>query len=275
MQNILFLVRTFFTQGDRSQTFIGAKWIGWLLRACPARWQHGLALRVLAWSPHYFYRDINEEYQSISYSDFLQREFRRNQKSRQKIRDQILKPFLSDRLTALDYGCGPGFLAAAVAEKVAKVTAVDVSLGVIECARVINSAENLQYLQTGELSTIEDGCIDLAYSFAVIQHVTDVIFRLILSNAHRTLKPGGKLVLHVVLEEDGWKAQSDWEADSSLKGKIKLEYGLNCFSRSKHQVLNLVGEAGYSDMDITPISKLCTDDFDDICTQHLLTAHTV
>lgn len=272
MQNILFLIRTFFTRGKESQTFIGASWVVWLLRLCPKPWRRGLALRVLAWSPHYFYHDIEDDYKQLSHRAFLEREFERNRDSRLKLRDQILSPILKPEYTVLDYGCGPGFLAAAVADQVSQVVAVDVSHGVIECAATINQRDNLRYITSSHFDQISNASIDLSYSFAVIQHVTDEVFEQILKNVRRVLKPQGQLAFHVVLQEQGWKAQSEWEADESVRGKIKLEYGLNCFSRSEEQFISMLERFGFSDIDIRPVADLCSGNFDDICQQHFLTA---
>lgn len=272
MQNIVFLIRTLFTRGEENQSFIGATWVVWSIRLCPEPWRRALALRVLAWSPHYFYRDIAEEYKQLSYREFLEREFERNRQSRIKLRDLILAPYLNSGLTVLDYGCGPGFLAAAVADKTAKVIAVDLSRGVIECAASINQRDNLRYLPSRDFDQIPSESVDLSYSFAVIQHVTDDVFEQILNNVFRVLKPRGELTFHVVLQEEGWKAQSAWEADESVKGKIKLEYGLNCFSRSEDQVISLLERTGFSNIRIRAVADLCEDNFDDICRQHFLIA---
>ena len=56
-------------------------------------------------SPHYFY-DRN-----------LAAEASRNRQSRQILADRLVVPHLAPDARVLDYGCGPGYLAAAVAAR--------------------------------------------------------------------------------------------------------------------------------------------------------------
>ncbi|WP_455222334.1 class I SAM-dependent methyltransferase, partial [Kaarinaea lacus] len=226
----------------------------------------------LSWSPHYFYRHSDDEHYSLPLKDFLAREFKRNKESREKIVDLILKPYLNPLKVVLDYGCGPGFLANAVSPLVARVFAVDVSRGVLECARTLNCQENITYHHTTQLERIKDGCIDLIYSFAVIQHVTDKIFDSILDTSNRKLKDGGKIVFHVVVDQQGWRGESDWVSDKSIKGVLKLKFGLNCFNRNSESMVRMFEEHGFSSVRLQTIESICSENFDDICKQHLVTA---
>jgi SAM-dependent methyltransferase len=272
MQTILFLIRTLLSSGKENQSFIGATWVVALLKATPKRFKRQLALLLLSWSPHYFYRDINSEYQRLPFTEFLEREATRNKESREKIMRIILAPYLRSHQRIMDYGCGPGFLANAVSPHVTRVFAVDVSNGVLECARTLNGQENITYLHATQLSSIEDGSIDLVYSFAVIQHVTDQVFRSILDVSNKALREDGKIVFHVVVDWQGWQSESDWASDKSIKGKVKLKYGLNCFSRDSKSLVRMLEEHGFSSIYLQPVKSICSEDFDDICNQHLITA---
>jgi hypothetical protein len=97
------------TRGPSSQNFIGAAWLTFLLKASPKSKQRRLALRILALSPHYFYRHLNPQYANLPYQEFLEAEFDRNTTGRRKICDLILKPYLNKDYVVMDYGCGPGF----------------------------------------------------------------------------------------------------------------------------------------------------------------------
>jgi ubiquinone/menaquinone biosynthesis C-methylase UbiE len=116
-------------------------------------------------------------------------------------------------------------LASAVSPHVKTVYAVDVSRGVLECARILNSQKNTTYLHTDELGKIRDGSLDLVYSFAVIQHVTDQIFDRILEKAYRLLKENGRLVFHIIVEQQSLQNESDWTNDQSIRavytGQVK------------------------------------------------------
>lgn len=260
------------TMGKKSQSFLGAWWIAPVLKLTPKKYQRRCALFFLGISPHYFYRDADPEYQKLSLFDYLDREFRRNAVAREKICERILIPKLAGAQTVLDYGCGPGFLANAVSEHTSQVYAVDLSSGVLECARILNGKPNITFLDVGQLNEIKDNTIDLVYSFAVFQHVTDEILEGILSAMIKKLKKGGKLVFHIVLDDDNWLREQDWSRDLSLKGRLKMKYGLNCFAREEKKVKDMLESLGYTSIAIRSLKDLCLDNFDDICTQHLICA---
>lgn len=272
MKHILFLFKTLLFRGKDNQSFIGATWVVTLLKAAPKRFKRRLALLVLSWSPHYFYHDIDDEYYRLPFKDFLEREFKRNKESREKITNLILAPYLNTHQTVLDYGCGPGFLANAVSLRVARVFAVDVSRGVLECARILNGQKKITYLHTTQLEHIKDGSVDLIYSFAVIQHVTDQVLNGILDTSYKALKDNGKIVFHVVADQQGWRDESNWVSNKSIKGRLKLKCGLNCFNRNSESIVRVFGEHDFSSVSLLPIESLCSEDFDDICKQHLITA---
>lgn len=272
MKKVLFYIRTLLSGGTENQSFLGATWVVILLKATPKRLKRRLALSLLSWSPHYFFRDIDSEYHKLPFADFLEREAERNKESREKITRYILAPYLHPHQTVLDYGCGPGFLANAVSPHVTKIFAVDVSRGVLECARILNGQENIAYLHTTQLSHIEDGSIDLVYSFAVIQHVTDKVFHNILDISNKALKENGRIVFHVVLDQQGWLDESEWVSDKSIKGKLKLKYALNCFKRDGESVVQMFENHGFSSVCLHSVKSVCSENFDDICNQHFVTA---
>jgi SAM-dependent methyltransferase len=268
-----YLIRTVLSRGRENQSFIGASWAVSLLKISPRRFKRRLALLLLSWSPHYFFRDIKKEYDGLPQNKFLESEFTRNKESRARIAKLILATHLNPDHTVLDYGCGPGFLAGAVSPYVAKVLGVDVSKGVLECARILNNAGNIIYLHTTQLGQLQPGSVDLVYSFAVIQHVTDQVFDEILAASHRALNDNnGRIILHVVVDQQGWRNENEWITDKSIKGRVKLKYGLNCFNRSSESVVRMLEKHGFSSVCLQPIDRLCDEDFDDICKQHLVSA---
>lgn len=66
--------------------------------------------------------------------------------------------------------------------------------------------------------------------------------------------------------------EQDWRRDTSLKGRFKWKYGLNCFKRNEADVMRLLESAGYSSIVIQPMKELCPEKFDDVCAQHLIFA---
>jgi SAM-dependent methyltransferase len=257
--------------GLGSQRFLESRWIGRSLAFGPVAWRRGLALRFLSLSPHYFYRTpLNNE---LTYREFLISEFRRNAESRRRIFQYLLEKNLRAEQTVLDYGCGPGFLARAVSGQVWKVLACDISPGILECARVLNGSPNMDYVSVDRSGRIPvpDASVDLIYSFAVIQHVTDDVFRSILGEWRRVLRPGAMVICQTVLDAEGWKSESQWRADRSLRGRLRWRFGLHCFSRNRDDLHTTVTSAGFSPPEIAAIGALCSPLNDDMDEQHLCT----
>lgn len=260
--------------GSEPQTFLGARWVEWVLARVPKERQRTWALRLLSLSPHYFIDAGSADNRDLSRAEYLEKAFRVYTASREKIYDQILKDRLRPDDVVLDYGCGPGFLAKTVAPHVRRIYACDISAGALACARVLNAAPNLEYLSADPegLALIPDGTLDAVFSFAVVQHVSDEIYTIVMDNCRRKLKPGGRLILHIQLMGDGWKTEEEWKGDASLKGKIKFKYGLHCFARPESAHRRLVEQAGFNNIRIESVADLVEDHFDDICSQHLLSA---
>ena len=273
MRKYLKVMMNTLARGKEDQSFLGAKWVERLLKLAPQRFKRQLALTVLSSSFHYFFRNINPDSLHLSHSEFIERElFERNKSTREKLCSCVLLSHLNSTQVVLDYGCGPGFLANSVSRHVRTVYAIDLSRGVLECARILNSAPNITFLHTTQLDEIEDCSIDLVYSFAVVQHVTDSIFGKILAAMFSKLKKGGKLIIHIILDEDNWKTEQDWRQDTSLKGRLKWKHGLRCFKRNEQDVRGMLESAGYTSIVIQPMKELCREKFDEVCTQHLIFA---
>ena len=258
------------TLGRDDQSFLDARWIAALLRRAPAPSARRLALSILSLSPHYFYRRV--EHEGLSHAEFTEREFARNRATREQIGELILGPHLHAHQVVVDYGCGPGFLVRYVAGRVKTVYGVDISRGALECARVINACPNASYLHAADIAAIGDATIDLAYSVAVAQHLTDSVLESVLATIRKKLKPAGRLLLHIVLDGEGWRTEEEWRSDISLTGRLKLKYGLHCFTRSEQHVRDMLKAAGFESIVIRPIHDICPDSFDDVCTQHLVGA---
>jgi SAM-dependent methyltransferase len=260
------------TLGRDDQSFLGAGWITALLRRAPSRARRQLALSVLSWSPHYFYRHPDYGYEGLSHVEFTEREFQRNRTTREKIGQLVLKPYLNPSQVVLDYGCGPGFLVHHVAGLVQTIYGIDISKGVLECARILNGTPNARFLHTSDMAAVGDATVDLVYSFAVAQHIRDSLLESIFETLRRKLKPEGKLLLHVVLDQDGWRTEGAWRSDTSVAGRLKLSYGLNCFSRSEQRVREMLKATGFSAVVVRPMRDMCPEPFDDVCAQHLVYA---
>jgi SAM-dependent methyltransferase len=252
-----------------SQVFLGAPWVPLTIKMAPDAWKERIALMWLALSPHYFFRMVANN--NLGHLAFLRSEWERNMRSRQLLVDHIVRPHLSPDFTVLDYGCGPGFLAATTSTYARRVIACDVSKGVLECARTLSGRPNLEYLAvlpTGRLD-IEDRSVDLVYSFAVFQHIEDTVLQKILDELGRVMKNGAQALCHVVLiGESGWRTEDDWREDRSLAGRAKWVAGLHCFARGPEGIRAMVETAGFCEIALDPIRVPELND--DIAHQHLL-----
>jgi len=235
-----------------ARNLLGARWVPALLAVIPAQHRRQVALRLLALSPHYVQPD------------------ERDRRNRKILADDMLGRYLQPDDDVLDVGCGPGYLAAAIAPRVHAVTAVDVSRGVLACARVLNSAPNLEYL------TVEDfrrsgRDVDVVSCIAVAQHLTDEAFARALRDWHAALRPGGRLLVHVEVDDSAWRTEEQWRADRGIVGRTRLRFAPNCFGRSAEQVRRLIAGAGFGELDLVPVASLVDVD-DDVAGQHLVVA---
>ena len=251
-----------FATSGSSQDFLGAPWVAPLVDTVPEAVRERAALRLLSFSPHYFYgRDIRAEAE-------------RNRQSRRAIAEALIGPHLTPQARVIDYGCGPGYMARAVAGMAGHVDAVDISPGVLACARALNGGGGITYLTLGEFRC-HDGQADLAYSFAVVQHIRTEALVEALRLLAAKLRPGGTLLMHFAEPgQGGWHTQADWEADRSLAGRVKRRFGLNCFGRTSAEMTDLAAAHGFTGITVASLRGQLTvpGGGDDVASQHLLIA---
>lgn len=262
------------TLGHDPQTFLGARWVRWALNRAPASKKRLWAFRLLSLSPHYFLDRNTPDDRSIPEHDYFEKAAAEWLESRSRFFDVVLKERLADANTVLDYGCGPGFLAVTLAKNFEKVFACDISTGALDCARVLNPAENLTYLLASDsgLSNIPNSSLDAVVSLAVVQHLSRESYENLLSVSYEKLRATGLLILHVQLDGGVWKKEDDWKQDRSVKGRLKYNYGLHNFGRPESEHLEMARFAGFINVGIEPLSQLFPKGFEDIGEQHLLTA---
>jgi SAM-dependent methyltransferase len=244
-----------------SQNFLGARWVEELVDVAPQAVRPQLALWLLALSPHYFYGPSPAA------------EAERNRLSRQALAEQLIVPHLDPSARVIDYGCGPGYLASAVAAKAAHVAAVDISRGVLACARALNGRPNISY-QTPDQLRRGQRPADLAYSVAVAQHLRADVLAGALALLAARLRPGGTLLLHFAVPGPaGWRTEAEWQADRSLAGAARRHFGLHCFGRSPQEMEALARQAGFTHLAVQELAgRLDVPGDDDVSTQHLLLA---
>lgn len=268
IKKFLFAVKMFFIAGKKDQTFLDAKWIRLLLKSTPQKYKKTVALNILALSPHYFFGEEKDK------KSFLIREYKRNLRTRQLIFKYIVSDHITPQSVVMDYGCGPGFLAKIVASRTNKVYALDISDGVLLCANTINHIDNLHYLNVfkNQATRIADNSVDLIYSFAVLQHVSEDLIAGIFDLFYAKLKPNGKVLIQVQLIADGWKTELEWKKDTTLTGKLKYKYGLHAFSNSVSFYSDKLERSKLKFLSMVELKDVLPFAFDDIYKQQLIFA---
>lgn len=101
---------------------------------------------------------------------------------------------------ALDFGCGPGRLAQAMAEHFGEVVGVDIAASMVEAARRHNAhPERVRYVvNTDErLEALGSGSFDFVYSSKTLQHLPPPQARGYIREFLRVLRSGGVAVFQV------------------------------------------------------------------------------
>lgn len=115
---------------------------------------------------------------------------------------QALPGLLDDRWAVGDLGCGTGQVAAALAPFVARVVAIDRSGEMLQTARRRLRDWSHVEVRRGSLEALPvgDAELDAATLILVLHHVADPA--VVLAEAARVLKPGGRLLIADMLPHD-------------------------------------------------------------------------
>ncbi len=114
-----------------------------------------------------------------------------------------------------DLGCGAGRHTAFLQAEGFEVIGSDVSpRGLAACAGQLREAGQPRWLVRAEMSAqpFADGAFDAAISINVLNHGTRAVLRSAIEEAHRTLRPGGEVVLTVLNTWD-WRFGSGEETE--------------------------------------------------------------
>ncbi len=106
----------------------------------------------------------------------------------------------SARLRALDFGCGVGRLAQAIARRFDHTVGVDISAKMVELARQFNTVgDRCTYVQNDrpDLTVLGDQRFDFIYSNIVLQHMSSDLALGYVRELSRLLSKGGLLVFQI------------------------------------------------------------------------------
>lgn len=96
----------------------------------------------------------------------------------------------------LEVGCGAGRVTTALASVFPKIVAVDVSPAMLERARTLCTAPNVEFVE-GDGVTLPGSGYGLVFSTQVIQHISTDALPGVFAEIGRVLAPGGRAVLHI------------------------------------------------------------------------------
>jgi SAM-dependent methyltransferase len=102
---------------------------------------------------------------------------------------------------ALDFGCGVGRLSQALGDHFSQVVGVDIAPNMVEQARRLNRhGDRVEYLvnSVADLSQLESGSFDFAYSSMVLQHMHPHLQERYIAELLRVLAVDGVLVFQVI-----------------------------------------------------------------------------
>jgi SAM-dependent methyltransferase len=119
---------------------------------------------------------------------------------------------------AVEVGCGPGRMTAALAERFDRVLALDVSPAMLERARAAVTSERVEFLEIpGEtLDGVADGSADVLVCYLVLQHLPSRAHVLrYLREFARVLAPAGEAYVQLPVYDAGL-APAAWRAARSL-----------------------------------------------------------
>ncbi len=104
---------------------------------------------------------------------------------------------------ALDFGCGVGRLTLPLARRFNRVTAVDISPGMLAEAQRNAKAHdivNIEFVESDDALSKVKGCFDFINSYIVLQHIPVARGMTIIDRLLDLVLPGGVAALHVSVE---------------------------------------------------------------------------
>ncbi len=249
--------------GSSRQAFLDRRWIPWLLRAAPPSIRRGLALRILSLSPHYFIYQWDGD-AGLPRGSVLEAEFERNSATRRLLAEVLVVPRVRRGSRVVDFGCGPGFVAREVSERVpgATVIALDISVGTLACANELNPGPQYRCCRGNRLA-VDDASVDFVYSFAVFQHIDLSEWAGYFAAFFRALCAGGRGLCHVAL---GDSPPAERRAVQGIRGLYSLRYQ----ETTSEFVCDVLANAGFIDVELRPTAELARLD-DDIGRSHIAT----
>lgn len=154
--------------------------------------------------------------------------------------------------TALDFGCGPGRLTAALAEAgFDRVVGVDVSPTMLDAARELVTTRGCEFLlnEGDDLAAVPTGSIDLVYCCRVLQHMPSSLAHGYIGEFLRVAAPGAPVVFQLPSQPaPGAVGLALRCVPQSLL--TRLRRGMQMHGTGSAEVVRLIADAGGSTVSV-------------------------
>lgn len=143
-----------------------------------------------------------------------------------------VRPFPGCRI--LDIGCGPGAILAHLPESIGQYTGFDMNAGYIEAARRRWGARGAFRCEKVEAATVkESDAYDIVLANGVVHHLDDGEALSLFDIAHRTLRPGGRLVTHDPVYIENQHGFARWLIDRDRGKAVRAREGYEALAHSR------------------------------------------
>ena len=151
--------------------------------------------------------DVADHYDRAYFDDLVARYRTRNRFARQRIANvfRLLPDALAGK-TLLDIGCGMGTFTVESARRGAHGIGVDPAVEAVQAARRVAAAEGMavtgasaraDFIQAdAALLPVPDASCDIVLAADMTEHLDDDTLARIFAEAHRALRPGGRIVIY-------------------------------------------------------------------------------
>jgi SAM-dependent methyltransferase len=158
----------------------------------------------------------------------------------------VLEVLEGEPARVLDLGCGSGTLAIALAAAPGphRVTGIDGDPEILDMARAKPGSEDVEWVEgLADHLPFEDGSFDRVVTSLLLHHLEPPVKRAALAEAHRVLRPGGRL--HVA---DFGRSQ-DPLMRLMFAGLQMLDGRSNTADHPAGRLPGMVAEAGFADVE--------------------------
>jgi ubiquinone/menaquinone biosynthesis C-methylase UbiE len=178
---------------------------------------------------------------------------------RELTKQTIIEELAAERVGAiLEVGCGPGTWTGLLAERAESVTAVDISPGMLEQARLAVQSANVEFVKADAVSFATDRQFDRIVSVRVLEYIPE--WRQVVGKLGRLARPGGRVVLITKTPVSVWRGTGRerwWVSVPRAAARTLLRPGRPRDFWQKHisvrAMRQALADAGFVDIRVRPV----------------------